>query len=296
MKINVALFITALSTTAASAAAGDDVTAVERPHLRALLQTNKLMACPAYLDGRTNSIEASLAEISCDGSYCAPCTQSSSTNQFSNCVQQTLQDGDAFYFVKGCCTSPNNMNNCNGQNEVEDFIKANDVEKEEEVPQDTTSTTKKLGDEIEEAAVVPSSSTLRASSLLKDSNVFTKQDGDETEDFLEVGTCGPSNHAPSDPCTASPRADYYLDCSGCSGKTNCVSFNSCSGDFCSGNTWSAKCCNSGGNNCNNGESGQADEEDAVMIKASEEEEVEVPQDTNKLDASSPLRASLLKVE
>jgi hypothetical protein len=244
MKINVALFITALSTTAASAAAGEDgaAAAVDRPHLRALLQTNKLMACPGFLDSRDSEIVSSIASVPCDDTpnYCDPCGNNPSTNQFSNCYQDTIYDHDVAYFVKGCCTNSNNMNNCFGQNEEEDFIKANDVEKEEE--QDTT--TDKLG---------APSSTLRASSLLRD-NVFAKEGA---EDFLEVAGCPAAvSNAPSNPCTADPNEGYSLDCRGCSGKTNCVSSNSCSSDFCTGNTWSAKCCNKGGQ-CNDA-STQAD--------------------------------------
>jgi hypothetical protein len=58
------------------------------------------------------------------------------------------------------------------------------------------------------------------------------------------------SNAPSNPCTANSREDYYLDCSGCNGgQTNCVPTNSCSG-FCSGNTWSARCCNPISGQCN----------------------------------------------
>ncbi|KAL7451244.1 hypothetical protein ACHAWC_004787 [Mediolabrus comicus] len=176
MKINVALFITALSTTAA-ASVGDDgaAAAVDRPHLRAL---------------------------------------------------QTRQDTT------------------------------------------TTTTTDKLGVEIEEA-VVPSSSTLRASSLLKGNNVFTKQDGDETEDFLELGECPTPHH------DADVEAHCSLDCSSCNGKTTCTLKTPTGVSFGKVHI----CCNSNGNSC----SGSYEEE-------------EILQDTGKLDASSPLRASLLKVE
>ena len=128
-------------------------------------------------------------------------------------------------------------------------IKADEEVEEEEVPQDTTTTTDKLGDEIE--AVVPSSSTLRASSLLKD-NVFTKQDGDGAEDFLEVAGCpGPLSNQNDDSCT--------LNCSGCpNGKTHCTVFNSCDGaDFCITESYTYKCCRSNGSGCNSA-STQAD--------------------------------------
>jgi hypothetical protein len=290
MKINVALFITALSTTAtgrhgvlpvvSAAAAGDDgaaaAAAVDRPHLRALLQSDlqKEAACSAVS-----------SYGSCDKMFCNNCAQGQ-----THCKSIEYSDLDALWYGVACCNA--------GKTKCYDptgtipgtslFIKAEE-EQEEEVPQDT-STTDKLGDEIE--AVVPSSSTLRASSLLKD-NVFTKQDGAGAEDnIFEVGTCGPSNDAPSDPCDSSYASEgFYLDCSGCSGKTRCVSSqSSSSGGFGTGNQWSARCCNKNNpNNCHTG-SAQADEEDAMIMADKEEEEV--PQDIEALDASSPaLRAS-----
>ncbi len=148
------------------------------------------------------------------------------------------------------------------------FIKADEDEEEEMPPQDTT-TTDKLGDEIEAR-----SSTLRASSLLKD-NVFTKEGGDgAAEDFLEVAGC------PSPVFVADVGAACSLDCSDCSsGKITCtIKDPPSNGGPTSLGKWHI-CCNGGGNQC----SGSIEEE-------------EILQDTDKLDASSPLRASLLKVE
>jgi hypothetical protein len=55
-----------------------------------------------------------------------------------------------------------------------------------------------------------------------------------------------------------------LDCSGCSGKTRCVSSqSSSSGDFGSLNQWSAKCCNE--NNINNCVDSSA-QADASLLK------------------------------
>lgn len=285
MKINVALFITALSTTAASAAAGDDVTAVDRPHLRALLQNNdRLAACSAPKES------GSFGDIFCDN-----CNQGQTrVTPIDGCMTKNGPSdlysvcGDTFWQGVACCNSGGTK--CydpNSEIPVASMIIKADEEED---------TTKKLGDEIEEA-VVPSSSTLRASSLLKDSNVFTKQDGDETEEFLETVCPAPTPDGNSARC---PR-NFCANCP--NNQQNCVTTNACGCDvgdtscgLCIASGWIHKCCNNGGNNCNNGESGQANEEDAVMIKASEEEEVEVPQDTNKLDASSPLRASLLKVK
>ena len=141
------------------------------------------------------------------------------------------------------------------------------VEEEEEVPQQDTTTSDKLG---------APSSALRASSLLKN-NVFAKEGA---EDFLEVAGC-PAAGWNAEACPA----DY---CADCNGKTHCKSrFIPCPQDsICVPERNYLLCCNANGKNCN-GEF--PDQEDAVMIK-------EVPQDTDKLDASSPLRASLLKVE
>jgi hypothetical protein len=273
MKINVALFITALSTAgrrhgvlpvvSAASAAGDDgaaatTTTVDRPHLRALLQNddNRLAACSAPVQNG-----------SCDNMFCNNCNQGQ-----TQCTTIEFSDGDALWEGVACCIA--------GGNQCYDptgaipgtslFIKA-----DEEVPQDFSTTTDKLGDDIE--AVVPSSSTLRASSLLKDNNVFTKQDGDETEDFLELAGC-PAAGWNGQGCTANYCAD-------CNGKPNCQSrhYPCPDGMMCITERYYLLCCNANGN-CN-GEF--PDMEDAVMI---------IPQDTDKLDASSPLRASLLKVE
>ncbi len=260
MKINVALFITALSTTSSgrhgvmpvvsAAAAGDDgaaaaaTTTVDRPHLRALLQETPLepaRACPKFI-GQLYG-DQTTASNSCANTpdYCLGCD-----SQYSSCFQESVVDGDVAYNKKGCCSTSNNDNNCFGKNEEEDsmFIKA-DEDEEEEVPQDTTT----------------------------------------AEDFLEVAGC-PAAGFQAEACPAG-------HCDDCNGKPRCESRHyACESDLCSLERNYNRCCNSNGNNCNGS---FPDEEDAVMIKADEEEE-EVPQDTDKLDASSPLRASLLKVE
>ena len=269
MKINVALFITALSTagrrhgvlpvvSAASAAAGDDAaaaaattTTVDRPHLRALLQDD---------DPRLAACSAPVQNGSCDNMFCNNCNQGQTqctavdgcmTNNGLSSLYSVC--GDASWYGVACCNA--GKTKCYDPQgsipEISLFIQSEEED------------TDKLGDEIE--AVVPSSSTLRASSLLKDNNVFTKQDGDETENFLEVGTCGPSNDAPSDPCTAEGE-HYYLDCSGCSGKTLCVSSSNSSSDgFGTLNQWSARCCNQNNPDICADSSAQAEEEDAASL-------------------------------
>ena len=288
MKINVALFITALSTTAgrrhgvlpvvsAASAAGDDgaaaaaatTTTVDRPHLRALLQDD---------DPRLAACSAPVQNGSCDNMFCNNCDQGEThctpvdgcmTNNGLSSLYSVC--GDASWYGVACCNA--GKTKCydpQGSIPVASMFIQSDEAEEEEVPQDsttttTTTTTDKLGDEIE--AVVPSSSTLRASSLLKDNNVFTKQDGDETENFLEVGTCGPSNDAPSDPCSSTAQGEhYYLDCSGCSGKTLCVSSSNSSSDgFGTLNQWSARCCNKNNPDICADSSAQAEEEDAASL-------------------------------
>ena len=239
MKIY-AVFITAVLpvVSAAAAAAGEDgaaaaTTTVDRPHLRALLQGDRL-GCASPVDDET-----------CD-SYTLIC---------SGCEQGATQCTQKGTYI-ACCNSGGN--NCYDPGNVltgaaqEDymFVKADEEEEEEEeeVPQDTV----KL-DKIE----IPSSSTLRAASLLKD-NVLLQETPIEPARVCPKIIDG--NYG--DQSTASIScADTPGYCDGCDSQySSCVQKDL--------GLYNGKGCCTNSNNMNNC-FGQNEEEDSMFINADE---------------------------